>query len=107
MTKEKAMYQTWLVLEELPQEEKKLISKSIFEEIQSTMEVDESIHVDFDVPLEKQNLDNQNEFQNDLIIDVEEKILGHPIINNYIEKEEVSNDIDEEKLDATIDEKEL
>ena len=62
--------------------------------------------VDQDKP-EKQNLDNQQEFQNNLIIDVEEKILGNPIINNYIEKEEVSNDIDEEKLDASVDQKEL
>lgn len=56
-----------------------------------------------------ENIVNQDEFQKNLIIDINEQVAGKDakIINNYIEKEEVSNNIEEEKLDATIDQKEL
>lgn len=59
LTKAKAMYQTWLIIEGLSYKERELISKELLDEIQNTMEVDESIKIDFDIPLEKQKLDSK------------------------------------------------
>ena len=59
MTKEKAMYQTWLVIENLPEEERILIPQDILEEIQNTMEYDENIVVDTTIPVDKQKLDDK------------------------------------------------
>lgn len=54
LTKAKAMYQVWLVIEGLSEKEKKLIPKELIDEIKNTMEIDESISIDFSIPLEKQ-----------------------------------------------------
>lgn len=59
LSKEKAMYQTWLIIEGLPHEEKSLISVELLDEIQNTMEQDDSIKIDFSIPLEKQELDTK------------------------------------------------
>lgn len=59
LTKAKAMYQTWLIIEGLPKTEQNLISRELLEEIESSMEYDENITIDFDIPLEKQNLDEK------------------------------------------------
>lgn len=53
------MYQTWLIIEGLPDEEKSLISVELLDEIQNTMEQDDSIKIDFSIPLEKQELDTK------------------------------------------------
>ena len=57
LTKEKAMYQTWLVIEGLSNAERELISQDLLEEIKGSMEYDENIKIDFSIPLEKQKLD--------------------------------------------------
>lgn len=59
LTKEKAMYQTWLIIEGLSAKERNMISKELLERIKSTMEYDENIKIDFSIPLEEQNLDLQ------------------------------------------------
>lgn len=59
LSKEKAMYQTWLIIEGLSNEERSLIDEELLEEIQNTMEVDERIKIDFSIPLEKQKLDDK------------------------------------------------
>lgn len=59
LTKEKAMYQTWLIIEGLSAKERNMISKDLLQHIKSTMEYDENIKIDFSIPLEEQNLDSQ------------------------------------------------
>lgn len=85
MTKEKAMYQTWLVIEKLPEEERKLIPQDIIEEIEDTMEHDETIVIDSTIPMEKQKLDDKTWNMLEKIIKRIEK-AGHKI-----EKENISD----------------
>ncbi len=59
MTKEKAYYQAYLILEHLPSEEYDLIPKEIIEEIENKMEYDENISIDTSVSLEKQKIDQK------------------------------------------------
>ncbi len=59
LSKEKAMYQTWLIIEGLSKKEKSLISTDLLNEIKNTMEKDENIKIDFSIPLEKQKLDTK------------------------------------------------
>lgn len=59
MTKEKAMYQAWLIIESLPREEKLLIPQEVIEKIEDTMEYDESITIDKNIPWEKQKFDDK------------------------------------------------
>lgn len=59
MTKEKAMYQTWLILEGLSKAERDSIPQDLLDTIKNTMEPDENIKIDFSIPLEKQNLDSK------------------------------------------------
>lgn len=62
--------------------------------------------VDQDKP---EKIVNQNDFQNDVAIDVNEPVAGKDakIIDNYIEKEKSKDSIEEEKLDATVSEANL
>ncbi len=53
------MYQVWQIVDNLPEDEKAFISQDLIDEIKGTMEVDDSFTIDFDIPLEKQKLDDK------------------------------------------------
>lgn len=57
MTKEKCLYQTKLIIECLPKEEYDLIPRDIIEYIEKNMQYDETIKIDANIELEKQNVD--------------------------------------------------
>lgn len=73
MTKEKAYYQAFLILEHLPKEEYDLIPKDMITEIEDKMEYDESIRIDASVSLEKQKIDEKTYKILDKIIKTVEK----------------------------------
>ena len=73
MTKEKAMYQTWLIVQGLSKAERELIPPELMAEIEDNMEVDESITINFDIPLEKQKLDSKTWNMLDRIVKATQK----------------------------------
>jgi len=82
MTKPKAYYQAYLVLDCLSKEEYALIPKELLEEIKSKMEVDKSITVDSTIPLEKQKIDEKTYDILDRVIRAIEKAYGSDAIDN-------------------------
>ena len=82
MTKPKAYYQAYLVLDCLSKEEYALIPKDLLNEIKSKMEVDESITVDSTIPLEKQKIDEKTYDILDRVIRAIEKAYGSDAIDN-------------------------
>ena len=59
MTKEKAYYQAFLILEHLPKEEYSLIPQNLIDEIENHMEYDENITIDTSTSLESQKIDEK------------------------------------------------
>ena len=82
MTKPKAYYQAYLVIQCLSKEEYSLIPKELLDEIKSKMEVDESIVVDKAIPLEKQKIDDKAYDILDRVIKAIEKKYGADAIDN-------------------------
>ncbi len=82
MTKAKAYYQAYLVLDCLSDEEYSLIPDELLEEIESKMEVDESIKVDSSIPLEKQKIDEKAYDILEKVIKAIEKNYGRDAIDN-------------------------
>ena len=82
MTKSKAYYQAYLVLDCLSNEEYSLIPKDLLAEIQSKMEIDDSIFVDKTVPLEDQKIDEKTYDILDRVIKAIERAYGEDAIDN-------------------------
>jgi hypothetical protein len=59
MTKEKALYQAKLIIDNLSDEEYSLIPKDFIDYINENMEYDESITINPDIPLEEQDIDDK------------------------------------------------
>ena len=59
MTKEKALYQAKLVIENLSDEEYALIPEEFLEYVNSNYEYDENITINPDIPLEQQQIDEK------------------------------------------------
>ena len=59
MTKEQSLYQTKLIIECLPEEDYNLIPKDIIEYIDTNMQYDETIKIDYNIDLEQQNVDEK------------------------------------------------
>lgn len=100
MTKPKAYYQAYLVLDCLSKEEYSLIPKSLLDEITSKMEKDDSIKVDKTIPLEKQKIDEKTYDILDRVIRSIEKAYGKDAIDNpekYAKIDEIEVDIEPPK----------
>ena len=100
MTKSKAYYQAYLVLECLSEEEYSLIPKELLDEIKQKMEEDPSIIVDSSIPLEKQKIDEKTYDILERVIKAIEKAYGEDAIDN---PEKYAN-AEEDKSNASIDE---
>ena len=59
MTKEKALYQTKLILDCLPSQEYDLIPKDLIEYIKTNMEYDKNIKIDPNIEIEEQDIDEK------------------------------------------------
>ena len=59
MTKEKALYQAKLIIDELSEEEYNLIPKDFIDYINENMEYDENIKINPDLPIEEQDIDDK------------------------------------------------
>ena len=68
LSTEKAMYQAYLIIECLPEEEKNLIPLEKIENLKNQMEIDESIKINPNISLSKQKIDDKT-------IDILESIL--------------------------------
>lgn len=82
MTKSKAYYEAYLVLQCLSDVEYKLIPKELLDEITSKMEKDESIAVDPNIPLENQKLSDKTYDILDKVISSIEKAYGKDAIDH-------------------------
>ena len=82
MTKPKAYYQAYLVLECLSEEEYNLIPQNLLDEITSKMEKDDSIKVDSTIPLDKQKLDDKTYDILDRVIRAIERAYGKDAIDH-------------------------
>ena len=82
MTKPKAYYQAYLVIQCLSKEEYSLIPKDLIAEIESKMEKDPSITVDKTIPLEKQKIDDKAYDILDRVIRAIERKYGADAIDN-------------------------
>ena len=82
MTKSKAYYEAYLVLQCLSEVEYNLIPKDLLNEITTKMEVDDSIQVDPSVPLEKQKLSDKTYDILDKVINAIEKAYGKDAIDH-------------------------
>ena len=82
MTKAKAYYQAYLVLDCLSQEEYSLIPKDMLRDIESKMERDPEIVVDSTIPLEKQKIDEKTYDILDKVIRAIERAYGKDAIDN-------------------------
>ncbi|MBQ9279431.1 MAG: hypothetical protein IJ215_00030 [Clostridia bacterium] len=101
LTKEKAMYQTWLVIEGLSNAERELISQDLLEEIKGSMEYDENIKIDFSIPLEKQKLDSKTWKMLDKVIKSAEQ-NGFEKKNKKLEKAKESNSSNISKQNVNV-----
>ncbi len=59
MTKEKALYQAKLIIDELSEEEYNLIPKEFLDYINNNMEYDENIKINPALPIEEQDIDDK------------------------------------------------
>ena len=59
MTKEKALYQAKLIIDQLSEEEYNLIPKDFIDYINENMEYDENIKINPDLPIEEQDIDDK------------------------------------------------
>lgn len=96
LSKAKAMYQTWLIIDGLPKTEQNLISHDLLEEIKTSMEVDENITIDFNIPLEQQKLDDKT-------WNMLDKVLKNAKKNGYEKNknknEKTTNEVEKIKLE--------
>ena len=114
MTKEKAYYQAFLILEHLPKEEYDLIPKDMIAEIEDKMEYDENISIDTSISLEKQKIDEKTYEILDKVIKTVEKTnkqsLNSIVLNNkqpdnskevkkYIERCNTENELYNAKIE--------
>ena len=95
MTKEKSLYQTKLILDYLPEKEYELIPKNIIAYIEGNMEVDETIIVEPNIELDKQNIDEKTYDMLDKII----KKIESGEISNYTSTVKKQNEEYDEKLE--------
>ncbi len=114
MTKAKAYYQAYLVLDCLSKEEYSLIPKELLEEIKLKMEPDPDIKVDSSIALEKQKIDEKTYDILDRVIKAIERAYGSDAIDNpekYAtdtqkqEKKEKQQPIEEIDLGIEVEEK--
>ena len=82
MTKSKAYYEAYLVLQCLSEVEYNLIPKDLLDEITSKMEKDDSIKIDSNIPLEKQQLSDKTYDILDKVITAIEKSYGKDAIDH-------------------------
>jgi len=112
LTKGKAYYQAYLVLDCLSEEEYSLIPNELLEEIKMKMEEDPEIKVDSSVPLEKQKIDEKTYDILDRVIKAIERAYGADAIDNpekyaIVNEEETKKQdkVEEFDLDIEIEEK--
>ncbi len=98
MTKGKAYYQAYLVLDCLSEEEYSLIPNELLEGIKMKMEEDPEIKVDSSVPLEKQKIDEKTYDILDRVIKAIERAYGADAIDNP-EKYAIVNEEETKKQD--------
>ncbi len=109
MTKSKSYYEAYLVLQCLSEVEYNLIPKDLLNEITTKMEVDESIKVDPNIPLEKQKLSEKTYDILDKVISAIEKAYGKDAIDHpedvVVEKKDVTknNKPQVEQIDLDFD----
>lgn len=98
MTKEKALYQAKLIIENLSDEEYALIPQDFLDYVNENMEYDESITINPDLPLEEQDIDDKT-------YDILEDMLDR-IDKNAMKELEEKNEIVEgsDKFNALKDE---
>lgn len=90
MTKEKALYQTKLILDCLPEDEYNMIPQDTIDYIEQNMEYDENIKISAEIPLEKQRIDDKTyEILEDIL-----KKIDYPNVKKQEENVEVE-EIDE------------
>lgn len=82
MTKAKAYYEAYLVLQCLSKKEYSLIPKKLLDEITTNMEKDNSIKVDPNIPLEKQKLNEKTYDILDRVITAIERQYGKDAIDH-------------------------
>lgn len=107
LTKGKAMYQTWLIIEGLSVKERGMISQDLLDEIKNTMEYDENIKIDFSIPLENQNLDSQTWKMLDKVIKSAEKNRDNYSSNNLKVENSQTGELEKIKLENIALNKEL
>lgn len=82
LSNEKAMYQAYLIIENLPENEKKLISSEEIEKLKNNMDIDESIKINPEIDLKKQNIDEKTFKILNCIFKKSENTLENIIKNN-------------------------
>ena len=92
LTKEKILYQVKLILDYLPEEEYKLISKDTVDYIESNYEYDENIKIDPNIPLDKQDIDEGTYQYLEKIIKQTEEMKNHNE-NTELQNNTPDNDI--------------
>ncbi len=95
MTKEKALYQAKLILENLPTEEYDLIPKDIVNYIEENMEYDDNIIINPNESLENQNIDNKTY---DILEDILKKIDLTQIEDIKVEEQDDYDSIKNENI---------
>lgn len=98
MTKEKALYQVKLIIDNLSEEEYNLIPKDIIKDIEDNMEVDESITINPEIPLEEQDIDDKTY---DILENMLNRIDPNILADAELEIEEDKNETNRES--NTID----
>lgn len=95
MTKEKSLYQTKLILDYLPEEEYELIPKDMIEYIEANMDIDETMIIEPNTELDKQNIDEKTYDMLEKII----KKIKSTEIDNYVSAVKKQNKEYEEKFE--------
>lgn len=80
MNEKKTLYQVYLILQSLPEEEYNLISKEDLEYIHDNMEIDDNFYIDATIPLENQNINNKT-------YDYLENLISKTNLNKQIDQE--------------------
>lgn len=80
MNEKKTLYQVYLILQSLPEEEYNLISKDDLEYIRDNMEIDDNFYIDATIPLENQNINNKT-------YDYLESLINKTNLNKQIDQE--------------------
>ncbi len=103
LTNEKAMYQAYLVIENLPENEKNLIPQEEIEKLKNGMKIDEKIKINPSISLVKQKIDDKTlKILASILKKV--KIDESKIENNFIEIREVKDVMDIKKISELLTE---